>query len=95
MKAALAIVDAMRERAPQDARVLAQVAQFYQRAKRYADAESALRRSLELKPKDVAILFQLGAVLEREKKLDEAEVVFREALTLEPESAPCSTTWAT
>ena len=65
-----------------------QVADFYQRAKRFPDAESTLRQARELEPKNLRTLFQLGAVLERQKRHDDAEAVFREALGVEPDSAP-------
>ena len=62
-------------------------ADFYRRARRFPEAEAALRRARELDPKNLSVLFQLGAVLERAKRPDEAEAVFREALHLEPDSA--------
>jgi len=68
--------------------VLVEVADFYQRAKRYSDAEATLRDARKLSPRDVRILFQLGAALERQKRLDDAEAVFREALAVQPDSAP-------
>jgi tetratricopeptide (TPR) repeat protein len=85
---ALKIIDELRQKAPADLNVLLQVAEFYQRAKRYDDAESALRKARSIEPKNLRVLFQLGAVIERQKREDEAETVFREALALQPDSAP-------
>jgi tetratricopeptide (TPR) repeat protein len=86
--AALKIIDGLKEKSPADVGVLLQVAEFYQRVKRYADAESSLRRALELDPKNPRVLFQLGAALERQKRTDDAEAIFREALVVQPDSAP-------
>jgi tetratricopeptide (TPR) repeat protein len=88
--AAIALVEAMRAKAPEDqkARVLGRVADFYRRARKFPEAERVLREALEADPKSLASLFQLGAVLEREKRHDDAEAVFRQALAVEPDSAP-------
>jgi tetratricopeptide (TPR) repeat protein len=86
--AALVIVDGLVKKAPADVGVLLQVAEFYQRVKRYPDAESALRKARALDPTNLRVLFQLGAAIERQKRPDEAEAVFREALKAEPDSAP-------
>jgi tetratricopeptide (TPR) repeat protein len=86
--AATVLVEAMRTKAPADPRVLGRVADFYRRARKLPEAESALREALQADPKSLASLFQLGAVLERQKRHDEAETVFREALAIEPDSAP-------
>src|SRR6185295_13111084 len=80
-------VEALRRQNPKDAGVLAQVAEFYQRAKRYPEAESTLRQALELGPANWRMSFQLGAVLERQKRYDEAEALFRDALKAQPDSA--------
>jgi tetratricopeptide (TPR) repeat protein len=64
------------------------VAEFYQRASRYPDAEKVLREARAVDARDLRALFLLGAVLERQKRHDDAEAVFREALGVEPESAP-------
>ena len=76
----MALVEKLRASRPDDPKVLAQVADFYRKARQFPEAEAALRRARELTPKDLSTLFQLGAVLERQKKRDEAEAVFREAL---------------
>jgi tetratricopeptide (TPR) repeat protein len=89
MAGALAIVETLSSRKPPDEKVLLNVADFYQRAKRYREAEDALQRVRGLGPQDpVRTLFQLGAVLERQKRHEEAEAVFREALKANPDSAP-------
>ena len=85
---ALAIVQKLRAKSPSDLNVLLQVAEFYQRAKRYADAEEALQAARKLDTRNLRGLFQLGATLERQKKFDEAEATFREALNVEPDSGP-------
>ncbi len=85
---ALKIIVALSQKAPADVGVLLQVSEFYQRVKRFADAEASLRKARELDPKNLRVLFQLGAALERQKRLDEAETVFREALVDQPDSAP-------
>jgi tetratricopeptide (TPR) repeat protein len=84
----VALVETMRKKSPEDTRVLERVADFYRRARRFDDAEEALRQALDLEPESLSVLFQLGAVLERSGRYDEAEAVFREALRLEPDSAP-------
>src|SRR2546428_4371610 len=88
MAGALAIVQKVRQKDPRSVEVLVQVADFYQRAKQYPEAESALREARAIQPRDLRTLFQLGAVLEREKSHDAAEAVFREALAVQPDAAP-------
>jgi tetratricopeptide (TPR) repeat protein len=85
---ALKIVESLRQKNAKDLQVLAEVAEFYQRARRFADAESVLRQARELEPKNLRVLFQLGAALERQKRHEDAEAVFREALVVQPDSAP-------
>jgi len=41
--------------------VLVEVADFYQKAKRYEDAERTLRHAREVDPRSLRTLFQLGA----------------------------------
>jgi tetratricopeptide (TPR) repeat protein len=86
--AALEIIEGLARQSPSNVKVLGEVADFYRRAKRYSDAEAALRKARDKDPKNLAVLFQLGAVLERQKRLDDAEKVFRDALAIEPDSAP-------
>ena len=86
--AAVAAIEKLRRKSPDDVGVLVAVADFYQKAKRFEDAERTLRHAREVEPRNLRALFQLGAVLERLKRRDAAEVVFREALGVEPDSAP-------
>jgi tetratricopeptide (TPR) repeat protein len=89
MAGALVIVEKLSSRTPPEEKALLTVADFYQRAKRYREAEDALRRVRSLGPQDpLRTLFQLGAVLERQKRHEDAEAVFREALKANAESAP-------
>jgi tetratricopeptide (TPR) repeat protein len=64
---------------------LAQVAEFHQRGRRYAEAERLLERARTADPKNARVLFQLGAARERQGRHDDAESAFREALALEPQ----------
>lgn len=66
----------------------AQVAEFHQRARRYAEAEVLLDRARLADPRNTRVLFQLGAVRERQGRHDDAEAAFREALQVEPQMAP-------
>jgi tetratricopeptide (TPR) repeat protein len=88
MKGALVIVEKLRTSASADVDVLVQVADFYQKAKRYPDAEAALRQALAKDPKSLRVLFLLGASLERQGKRDEAESSFRETLQIQPDFPP-------
>jgi tetratricopeptide (TPR) repeat protein len=87
-KAALQIVDKLRQASPNDPKVLMQAARFHQRARNYRAAHEILKQVRALEPKNLAVLFQLGAVLERQKLHDEAESVFKDALAVQPEAAP-------
>jgi tetratricopeptide (TPR) repeat protein len=86
--AAVALAEGLRKRSAGKFEPLVEVAEFYQRAKRFGDAEQVLVEARKVDPKDLRALFLLGAVLERQKRHDAAEAVFREALGVEPESAP-------
>ncbi len=88
VEAGVAAIEKLRQRSPDNVGVLVEVADFYQKAKRYADAERILRHASEVEPRNLRVLFQLGAVLERLRRIDAAETVFREALSVEPDSAP-------
>jgi tetratricopeptide (TPR) repeat protein len=57
----------------------------YQRAKAWTDAETWLRKALELEPGNVDAQFQLGQVLAATKKYDEALVVLAEAVQSAPQ----------
>lgn len=88
LEPALLLVEGLRQRSAGKLDGLLEVAEFYQRASRYADAEKTLVEARKVEPRDLRALFLLGAVLERQKRHDAAEAVFREALGVEPESAP-------
>jgi tetratricopeptide (TPR) repeat protein len=90
LEAALEIVNAEREEAPEDRSLYLVLAQIYERNKRYPDAEAALERAAELSrdPRELEdVHFLRGAVYERQKKYGPAEVEFRQALELNPRSA--------
>ncbi len=66
------------------------IAQVYSQAKRYAEAEEAVRKSLALTPKaedQEFALFMLGSVYERQKKFDLAEEEFKKVLSVNPLNA--------
>lgn len=66
------------------------LAQVFERARRYADAESAARRAEELSPQPAAkevVWFLLAAVYERWHKYDQAEEYFKKVLELNPHNA--------
>jgi tetratricopeptide (TPR) repeat protein len=88
LEPALLLVEGLRQRSAGKLDGLLEVAEFYQRASRYPDAEKVLREARAVDARDLRALFLLGAVLERQKRHDDAEAVFREALGVEPESAP-------
>jgi tetratricopeptide (TPR) repeat protein len=82
---------------PHFQRAVAEFATYYEayfeigvadlKLRRTADAEQALRKSIELSGSQYAEpLFALGAVLANEKKFTEGERVLREALDLDPTS---------
>jgi cytochrome c-type biogenesis protein CcmH/NrfG len=54
--------------------------------KKFAEAEKAYRRALELDPKNVNVLTDLGAILYYQGKLDEAKQMFDSALNLDPKN---------
>jgi tetratricopeptide (TPR) repeat protein len=85
---AIRLAEGLRQKSAGKFDALLEVAEFYQQAKRYGDAEQVLADARKVQPKDLRALFLLGAVLERQKRHDAAEAVFREALGVEPDSAP-------
>jgi Flp pilus assembly protein TadD len=67
------------------------IAQVYERGKRYKEAEEAARAAEALpgQPKDNEMVwFLLGAIYERQKIYDRAEVEFKKALAVDPNNAP-------
>ncbi|HET8647500.1 MAG TPA: tetratricopeptide repeat protein, partial [Vicinamibacteria bacterium] len=85
---AILIAEGLRRRSQGNFEALVEVAEFYQQARRFGDAEAVLAEARKVQPRDLRALFLLGAVLERQKRHDAAEAVFREALGVEPDSAP-------
>ncbi len=85
---AILLAEGLRKRSAGKFDALLEVAEFYQQAKRFPDAEQVLADARKVQPHDLRALFLLGAVLERQKRHDAAEAVFREALGVEPDSAP-------
>jgi tetratricopeptide (TPR) repeat protein len=85
---ATAIVEKLRKKTPPDAAVLAEVADFYQRAKLYRDSESTLRDARKVNPKDVRILFQLGASPRAPEAPTTPRPCSARPWPLQPESAP-------
>ena len=66
------------------------IAQIYERARRYAEAEQSARlaETLPGSPRDSEMAwFLLGAIYERQKFFDKAEVEFKKALAVNPKSA--------
>ena len=65
------------------------IAQIYERARRYKEAEEAARAAEAMSsPRDNEMTwFLLGAIYERQKLFDKAEVEFKKALEVNPKSA--------
>jgi len=90
LEAAVAIVDAELQEAPEDRSLFLVLAQIYERNKRYPLAEEALDNAEQLSrdPRELEdVHFLRGAVFERQKKYGPAEEQFRRALELNPKSA--------
>lgn len=82
---AFAIVEKLRKEQPKEIATLLEIADFYQRAKRYDDAVGVLKDALALDQRNIRTLFLLGATYEREKRHDDAEAAFRDALQVQPD----------
>lgn len=83
-------LEKMLNNTPKDIETYMTIAQVYSQAKRYPEAETAVRKAIALapKPEDQEMArFMLGSVLEREKKFDEAEVEFKQVLAIDPLNA--------
>jgi Flp pilus assembly protein TadD len=66
------------------------IAQIYERARRYSEAEKSARAAEAIagSPRDNEMTwFLLGAIYERQKFFDKAEVEFKKALAVNPKSA--------
>jgi len=78
---------------PSDRETYLTIAEVYSQAKRYSDAEAAVRQSLALTPKaedQEFARFMLGSVYERQKKYDLAEEEFKKVLSANPLNAPAA-----
>jgi tetratricopeptide (TPR) repeat protein len=67
------------------------IAQVYERGRRYAEAEAAARMAEKLpgQPRDNEMVwFLLGAIFERQKQFDRAEEEFKRVLAINPRNAP-------
>jgi tetratricopeptide (TPR) repeat protein len=67
------------------------IAQVYERGRRYKEAEEAARAAEVLpgQPRDNEMVwFLLGAIYERQKLFDQAEVEFKKVLAVNPRNAP-------
>ncbi len=75
---------------PEDREVYINLANMYNRQRRWQDAEAALDKAEQLstKPEDKEnISFLRAAALERQKKYDQAEELFRKLLTTSPDNS--------
>ncbi len=73
-----------------DREVYLNIAQIYERGRRYADAEKSARTAEAVAgaPRDNEMTwFLLGAIYERQKFFDKAEIEFKKALAVNPKSA--------
>jgi len=87
---AVAQLQSMLTQGPIDRGIYISIAQVYEQAKRYADAEQAVRKSLEMTPNSDdqdAALFILGSIYDRQKKYDLAEEAFKKVLSANPLNA--------
>jgi tetratricopeptide (TPR) repeat protein len=83
-------VKALLNGSPDDREVYVNLANMYNRLKRWSDAEEALNKAetLATKPEDREnIEFLRAAALERQKKFDQSEQIFRKILSGSPENA--------
>jgi len=86
-------LQAMVNGTPADREIYISLAQINSQAKRYPEAEAAVRKALELSPKpddQEYVLFLLGSIFERQKKFDLAEEQFKKVLTTNPLNAAAS-----
>lgn len=87
---AIARVKGMLKGNASDREIWLALAQMYSRQRRYADAEKALNKALELSTKEEDksyAYFISGSIYERQKKYSEAENYFRKVLAFDPKSA--------
>jgi tetratricopeptide (TPR) repeat protein len=84
---ALPLLQGLLNGGPSDRETYLTIAEVYSQAKRYTDAEAAVRKSLALTPKredQEFAHFMLGSVYERQKKYDSAEEEFKQVLSANP-----------
>jgi len=75
---------------PADRDIQLNIAQIYERARRYKEAEDAARAAESIggsSRDNEMVWFLLGAIYERQKFFDKAEVEFKKALDVNPKSA--------
>src|SRR5579871_6052260 len=87
---ALALLKPQLKGADSDREVYLNIAQVYERGRRYADAEQAARTAEALPgaARDNEMTwFLLGAIYERQKFYDRAEVEFKKVLAVDPQNA--------
>lgn len=73
----------------QDRAIYLELAQAYEKGKRWDDMAKALDEAEKLSPTDEAksnVYFMRGAMLERQKKFEQAEAEFRKVLAIDPKS---------
>jgi tetratricopeptide (TPR) repeat protein len=73
-----------------DREIYISIANVYSQAKRYDDAEQAVRKSLDLTPNtedQEYALYILGSIYERQKRYDLAEQTFKKVLSMNPLNA--------
>ena len=78
-------------RSDADREIYLNIAQVYERSRRYKEAEEAARTAEAIpgQPRDNEMVwFLLGAIYERQKFYDRAEVEFKKALDANPRNAP-------
>jgi tetratricopeptide (TPR) repeat protein len=69
---------------------LIDIAQMYEKAKRYADSEKNLDEAEKVAATDgdkLNVYFQRGALFDQEKKYDESEAAFKKVLAMDPNNA--------
>jgi tetratricopeptide (TPR) repeat protein len=75
---------------PSDRTVYLEIAQTYEKAKRWNDMSKALDKAeplSESKAEKLQVYFMRGAMLERQKKYEASEAAFRKVLELDPDNA--------
>ncbi len=76
---------------PDDREIYLDLAQVFERGRRYADAEAAARAAEKMAARPAEnemVWFMLGAIFERQKKYAQAEEQFKRVLEINPRNAP-------